>query len=259
VSILQTDKEHNIIYICFCVERWNWECNFFCEGECGWGNSFAAVLRQREQVSLFAQVSNLELLLSFLAVMNACLLAHNRANIERTNFRKGMVPEYCIRRRKTDWCRMFVGQWQKCGCMVSFIPENCLSFASENSLLWNRFCHLQQFLKPARFSFNSASSLGCSYIFVDNFSGLGRAISKMYVCVCHLNQMTFDVGIWHAVSSRSNSKVKVYSHRKKVTLSAMDVRYEVTFCRWTLRRDVFWLYVQFFWLKWSVRPRVRAF
>ena len=134
--------------------------------------------------------------------------------------------------------------------------KKCLSFASENSLWWNRFCHLQKFFKPARFWFNSALSLGCSYIFDDHFSGLGRAIAKMYVCVCHLNQMTFDVGIWHAVSSRSNSKVKVYSHRKKVTLSAMDVHYEVTFCRCTLRRDVFWLYVQFFWLKWSVRPRM---
>ena len=38
--------------------------------------------------------------------------------------------------------------------------------------------------------------------------------------------MTSVVGIWHAGSSRSNVKVKVY---KKVTLSTMVVRYEVTY------------------------------
>jgi len=50
---------------------------------------------------------------------------------------------------------------------------------------------------------------------------------------------------------KSRSWVKVQDHRMtKFIFSAMDARYDVTYV---------WLFVEFFAIKWSVRPRVKAF
>ena len=44
--------------------------------------------------------------------------------------------------------------------------------------------------------------------------------------------------------------LKLESHRQRSKFTAMDAHYDVTY---------FWLFVKFFVLMWSVRPRVTAF
>jgi len=74
-----------------------------------------------------------------------------------------------------------------------------------------------------------------------------------------IHHLIFNLDIWHAGSSspylgqvrRSRSQVKVHSHTIEMFLfSAMDACDDV--------KD-FWSFVDFFVLKWWVRPRVRAF
>jgi len=61
--------------------------NTFVKVSAGDGIHFSAALLKREQISHSAQVSNVQLLLFFLAVVYACLFAHSRANIEHANVR----------------------------------------------------------------------------------------------------------------------------------------------------------------------------
>jgi len=114
----------------------------------------------------------------------------------------------------------------------------------------------------------------------DHISGPDRALGRVCVCLSVLT-ITFEWnGIWptylsrsfiltlSGISSRSGSSVKVHDgHRRgkftvRNTFSGMHACHEARqrYCRLKAdrQRQVFFAFVNFSVLKWSVRPRVRA-
>ena len=97
----------------------------------------------------------------------------------------------------------------------------------------------------------------------DQFSGPGRAIGLVCVCQClwvwtitiELNdtwpRYLITGSSWSCLVKSENQGHRYFprSHDENVPFPAMNAHWEVSY----------WLFVEFFVLKWLVRPRVRAF